>query len=376
MLEYLERDMKHPLGGYYSALDADTDGVEGLSYIWKDAELRTLLNETQYAIAIHAFGLKPGGNWEDYHILIRPHDAASLQKRTGLSKDELATELKAIQQILFEARSKRKQPGIDTKILTAWNAMLMSALIDIALRCKSEEALRMAGDLAKVLEGAVHDGHMMRLCYDGIWEQEGFLDDYACTATAFFKWYGVSADERWLRLGLNLVETIRSEFYDPEHNAFWLSTTDHGQPLTRTREVFDNALPSATSSAIEAFILAGCLSSDRNYTMIAHAAIERLSQMMGEHGTAFGSLLNTSLNYLRGRAELVIVGPQPEPFLDVWRSCDRGHIQVFLSNEPVSGALFEGRHLLDGKTTAHYCIDGACSMPVHDAENLLTLIKK
>ena len=376
MLEFLERDMKHPLGGYYSALDADTDGEEGLTYIWSDAELRSLLTERQYDITRVAFGLTSGGNWEGHHILIRPLDLASLLERTGLSEDDFNAELKSIRKILFDARLKRNQPGIDTKILTAWNALLMSALIDVALRCHSQQAHKMAGELALVLESALHDGGIKRLCYDGTWEQDGFLDDLACTATAFFKWYGLTADEKWLHHGLHLVETIRSQFYDPSHNAFWLSSTDHDQPLTRTREVFDNALPSATSCAIEAFILAGTLSSDHNYTMIAHAAIERLSQMLAEHGTAFGSLLTSSLNFLRGRAQLVIVGPEQEPFLDVWRTLDLGQIQILLSDKPTKGALFEGRDLIDGKTTAYFCVDGHCSLPVNDAIFLKSVIKK
>lgn len=376
MLEFLERDMKHPLGGYYSALDADTDGHEGLTYIWKDEELRSLLSPQQYEIARHAFGLKVGGNWEGSHILVRPKDDLALQNTTGLTQEALLSELDTIQSIAFEHRLKRNQPGIDTKVLTAWNALLMSALIDVALRCQSEQAKMMAGNLAKLLESAIQGNRIQRLCYDGIWEQDGFLDDYACTAVAFFKWYGLSADQKWLNLGLDVLETIRTAFYDPTNDAFWLSADEHDQPLTKTRDVFDNALPSATSSAIEAFLLAGSLSSDRNYTMIAHAAIERLSQMMAEHGTAFGSLLTTSLHYLRGRAQLVIIGPQPEPFLHVWKALDQGQIQILQANEPVKGPLFDGRTLLGGKTTAYYCIDGVCSLPVNDPEKLKIVIKK
>jgi uncharacterized protein len=376
LLEFLERDLKHPLGGYYSALDADTDGHEGLTYLWKDEELRSVLSEGQYALASQYFALKTGGNWEGYHILVRPYDEEVLLERTGLSKHDLSNQIKSIQEILVKVRSRRNQPGIDTKILSAWNALMMSALVDVSIRCNSNQARSMASDLADLLESAIQDGHLQRLCYDGTWEQDGFLDDYACTAIAFFKWYGISADEKWLHLGLSLIETIRNDFYDPEHNAFWLSSEKHNQPLARTREVFDNALPSATSSAIEAFFLAGDISSDRNYTMIASAALERLSQMIGDHGTAFGSAASTSLHYLRGRAQLVILGPQPEPFIDVWRALDLGHIQIFLSNNPSKGTLFEARTLIDGKTTAYYCIDGACSLPVTDANHLRSLIKK
>jgi len=376
MLVYLDRDMRHPLGGYYSALDADTDGVEGLTYVWTTEEIDALVDAKDQALVRAYYHLEPNGNWEGNHILVRPTPLSELSNALSIPIAELEQRIRSIRQILLDARLKRNQPAIDTKVLTSWNAMLLTSLVETWKWTSNEKARVMAADLANVLMSAVDDSIVYRVSYDGVWEQPGFLDDYANLAIAFFNWYSISGDDTFLEQGRLLVEDIRNRFYDGSTNAFWLTEPEHNQPLARTRDIFDNALPSATSSAIAAMSLAGIMLGDRNYTQIAQLSLQRNVRMMSEHGTAFGSMLQSMVLHTQDVWELVIVGPHPTPFLEVWRQSRRTDVHIFLRDQPGNvGPLFNDRPMISGETTAYLCSNGVCQLPVTEPQDIVMMLK-
>jgi len=377
MLSFLERDMKHPKGGYFSALDADTSGVEGLTYIWTDKELSEVLEVDEVVLARNFYGVKQGGNWEGNHILVRETSTSEIASSIGKVDTHVNPQLAKIRQKLHSARQRRIQPAIDDKVLTSWNALLLSALVDTGLRTNKQMALEMAFTLGDFLATAINDHGTHRVCYDGQWEQQGFLDDVAFLALACFKLYGVQADRVWLDRGIHLVETIRNRYYDHSKNAFWYSDEMHGQPVGRTREVFDNAMPSATSGAIASLMFAYQLTGDSNYNLLAQHALQKLSSVMADHGTAFGTMLQLANTVVKGQYELVIVGPKPDPFIQVWRTIDQGNITLLVDRDGRgSGPLFEGRPFSASVTVAWLCKDGLCALPVYNDNDLLALLKK
>jgi uncharacterized protein YyaL (SSP411 family) len=377
MITFLERDLKHPMGGYISALDADTNGIEGLTYIWSDTELAEALSPHEMDIARFYYGIKPGGNWEGSHILVRERPIATVASDLGMSIDEMYEQVSSIREKLLALRNQRPQPAIDDKVITAWNAMLLSAFVDASLLTGDPHILKMASELGNFLSGAMYDGGVFRVCYQGEWEQAGFLDDVAFLAQAFFKLYGINADQQWLNRGIELVEIIRVQYFDHATDGFWFSGSEHHQPLGKTREVFDNATPSATSGAIGAFLAAYQLTGDRNYDMIAQRALRRLTTVMADHGTAFGSALQHANAIVKGRFELVLVGPEPEPFIDVWRAFDSGNITILVNRDGNgAGPLLTGRPFEADKTSAWLCREGACELPVYNTEALRTILKK
>ncbi len=377
MLTFLERDMKHPKGGYFSALDADTNGVEGLTYVWTDAELSEVLSAEELEITNRYYGIIPGGNWEGTHILVRKNSHSELADGFSLNDIEFGATIETIRRKLHDARQHRPQPGIDDKVLTSWNALLLTSMADTGIRTGNQIALDAALDLGDFLAGALYDEGVYRVCYDGVWEQQGFLDDVAFLAQSFFKLYGLNSDVKWLSRGILLVEMMRDRFYDHEHRAFWFSANDHDQPLGKSRDVFDNALPSATSGAIGAFMTAYQLTGERHYDLIAQSALRRLSSVIADHGTSFGSVLQHATALVGGLYELVVVGPEPDPFIHVWREFDRGNITLVLNKDGNgSGALLEGRTFDAGRTSAWLCREGSCELPVFDAEALRALLEK
>lgn len=377
MLSFLERDMKHPKGGYFSALDADTSGVEGLTYIWTDDEINEVLDVDEVLLARNFYGMKPGGNWEGNHILVRETYTLPVASSNGKVDTHLNPQLAKIRQKLHSARQKRVQPAVDDKVLTSWNALLLSALVETGMRTSNQKALDMAFALGHFLATAINDDGTHRICYDGKWEQQGFLDDVAFLALACFKLYGVQADKVWLDRGLHLVEKIRNRYYDHSKNAFWYSDEMHDQPVGKTREVFDNAMPSATSGAIASFMFAYRLTGDSNYNLLAQSALQKLSSVMADHGTAFGALLQVANTVVEGHYELVIVGPEPDAFIHVWRTIDQANITLLVDRDGRgNGPLFEERPFNTSVTVAWLCKDGLCELPVYNDDDLRRLLKK
>src|SRR5690606_34792719 len=186
----------------------------------------------------------------------------------------------------------------------------------------------------------------------------------------------ISGDLKYLEQGQQLVEAIRNRFYDSETNTFWLTEPEHNQPLARTRDIFDNALPSATSSAIAAVSLAGIILGDRNYTQIAQQSLQRNVSMMAEHGTAFGSMLQSMVVHTQDTWELVVVGPDPQPFLEVWQQSRRTDVDMFFSAEPGDfGPSSNDRTMISAKTTAYLCSNAVCRLPVTAPYDILSILK-
>jgi uncharacterized protein len=377
MIAYLERDMKHPNGGYFSALDADTSGVEGLTYVWTDDQLGSALDSDELELARMYYGVRDGGNWEGVHILVRESTIPNMAIKLGMEESQLESKLEQIRKKLHQQRQLRPQPAVDEKVLTSWNALLLSAFVDVGLKTDNAIALNLANHLGDFLHTAITDIGAYRVNYDGKWEQQGFLDDVSFLAVAFFKLYGLQADHKWLDQGIHLVETIRNHYYDHSNDAFWFSDDSHGQPVGKTRDIFDNALPSATSGAIGALMMAYQLTGDRNYGMMASNALRKLSTVMADHGTAFGTMLQLANAMVTGLYELVIVGPEPDPFIQVWREFDRGHIALVVDRTGEgSGPLLQGRTFTKTTTSAWLCKEGMCELPVNHADDLRALLKK
>lgn len=377
MVAFLERDMKHPKGGYFSALDADTNGVEGLTYVWSDQELTDVLSPDEFELARHFYTMKPGGNWEGNHILLRETPIDDIISHTGIDKDDLLLKVGAIRRKLHDHRQTKPQPAVDDKVITSWNALLLAAFTEVHTRTGNAPVLELALELGRVLDGAVHHTGVHRIMYDGSWEQSGFLDDVAFLSHAFLKLYGVTSDGRWLSRGVKLADLICDDYFDHNSDAFWYTDSKSENPLARTRDIFDNALPSATSGAIGALQLAFRYTADRRYELVANRALQRLSTVMGEHGTAFGTTLQYANHVVRGHFELVLIGPDPEPFLSVWRDFDRGNIVVVIARDSEgNGPLLAGRPYDRATTSAWLCRDGSCELPVFDADSLRLSLEK
>jgi len=248
-VEFLKRELLSPENGFYSALDADSEGEEGKFYVWTKTELQQLLGN-DFDLFSHYYNVNSLGFWEHNHyILIRNEDNRSFAEKNRLTVDELKLKTRSWKQLLLKEREKRVRPGLDDKILTSWNAMTISGLISCYKAFGDTEFLELATLNANFLkqEMMTDDGSLLHSYKNKRAKISGFLEDYAFTIEAFTALFEVTGNAEWLGLASQLTETAFTEFYDEQKSIFYFTAKHQTDLITRTIEVHDNVIPSSNS---------------------------------------------------------------------------------------------------------------------------------
>ena len=348
-LDWTLREMRSSEGGIYSALDADSEGVEGKFYAWTDDELRTVL----------------GDLYEDAVAYFRPrpfeHGTVVLEGRGPMP--EALPEIRAR---LLEARSARVRPGLDDKRLTAWNALMISALAEAGAALERDDYLQAAVDCAGFLlrERRDPDGRLLRTP-----RIAAFLDDHAYLLEAFLTLYEATFDSRFYHEAVALGDTIIAHFSDPERGGFFTTAEDHEQFAARRKDLEDTPIPSGSSSAAFGLLRLALISGEGSYERHALGVLRLTFTLAGRHPHAFGHLLQAVDFYLAPVREVAIVGPSAEPLVRAVRSRYRPHV-VLAGGSPDGVPLLEGREPVDGRAAAYVCEHFVCQAPVTTPEEL------
>ncbi len=274
------REMAAPHGGFYSSLDADSEGHEGKFYVWSASELDALLGENAPVLR-ELWGVSEGGNFEGQNILNVPRDPSEVARKHGLQADELASLADDARRALYAAREPRVHPGRDEKILAGWNGLMVRALADGArvfgdARWR-DEAVRHAEFAAQEL---VREGRVMRVHKDGITKGTGFLEDHAAVALAFLSVYELTFDVRWLARAREVSGEMVRWFWDDAIGGFFDTAHDHESLIARPRELTDNAIPAGNSLAAELLLRLGALTGNEDDTRRGTWVLESLGEML------------------------------------------------------------------------------------------------
>ncbi len=371
-LGWLSREMMSPEGGFYSSLDADSEGHEGRYYVWDANELHTLLGEDADLLAAY-WGVSAQGNFEGRNILNVPHQPEAFAETFGVTLPELRTAIERAERILYEARERRVRPGRDEKILAGWNGLMVRGIAEAARVFRDEDLARLAARSGEFLFNAlVKDGRVMRTYKEGVSKIPGFLEDHAALGLAAVALYNLSFDVRWLDRALKLGEAIIERFWDDETQAFFDTASDGERLVTRPRDTTDNALPSGTSLAVELLLILGDITGRGEYVLEATHVLETLAEPMARHPTAFGHMLGAADLAVRGAVEVVIVGDVADPRFDALASVVS---DVYLPSLIMAGGeANESIALLSGRggamPMAYVCRNNACDRPTSDSEAL------
>ena len=361
-LDWMLKEMRGPEGGFYSALDADSEGVEGRFYVWSLDELREILgDEADEAIAW--FGATQRGNFEGANILVRgdgPEPAGLPEWRRRL----------------YEVRAQRVWPGLDDKRLTAWNALAISALADAGAAFQRDDYL----DAARRAAGFVltdlredGEGRLLRTWKDGSGRLNAYLEDHAFLLEALLSLYEATFEPRWFAAARELADTMIARFADEENGGFFETSDDHEQLVARRKDLEDHPIPSGNSSAAYGLLRLGALTGEHEYERRAESALRLLHQIAAKHPQAFAHLLQALDFRLAPVREVALVGPGREPLERVLRSAFRPHL-VLAGGEPDGVPLLEGRTAVDGRAAAYVCERFACRAPVTEPEELARLL--
>src|SRR4051794_4216522 len=359
-LDWALRELRGPEGAFLSALDADSEGVEGKFYVWSVEELRAVLGDDADA-AIEYFGAAPHGNFEGSSILTR-----------GADEPERLPEIRAK---LYEARSKRVWPGIDDKRLASWNALMISALADAGATLERPDYLDAARDCAAFVLDAMRgdDGRLLRTYKDGEAKLNGYLEDHAYMVEALISLYEATFEPRWFAAARELADFTIAHFGDPENGGFFETADYHERLVARRKDLEDNPIPSGNSSAAYGLLRLAALTGEHDYERRAVGVFRLLHKVAFRHPQAFAHLLQAFDFHLASVKEVALVGGDIEPLERTVRARFRPHV-VLAGGEPDGVPLLEGREPVDGRAAAYVCENFACRRPVTDPGELETLL--
>jgi uncharacterized protein YyaL (SSP411 family) len=366
-LDWALREMRGPEGGFYAALDADSEGEEGRFYVWTAEQMRAVLGDGADAIAEH-YGVSAAGNFEGGNVLHLAAGAAAAEP-AGLAEAHKA---------LYAARSERVRPGLDDKRLASWNALMLAALAESGAALERPEYLDAARDCAEFVLRDLRDGEgrLLRTYKDGEGRLNAYLEDHAFLLEALLTLYEATFEQCWFEHARALADTTIARFGDPERGGFYSTSDDHEELIARRKEIGDHPIPSGNSAAALGLLRLEALTGERRYGERAEGVLALFAKAAPRQPDAFAHLLRALDFRLAPTKEVALIGDELGELATVVRAQHRPHL--VLAGGPAGSAippLLADRGEVDGEPAAYVCQGFACRQPVADADALADLLR-
>lgn len=371
-LEFVMREMTHPQGGFYSSLDADSDGEEGKFYIWSYEDLQSVLqNAQELAFFCEAYHLPREGNFDGKIVLQRTKTDAELAEMFGESIDAINAHLHTIHKLLLVNRSERIRPTIDDKILVAWNALMMIAFAEAGRYLGRSGYLEVAQQNASfLLQNLFCEDRLLRTWRDGNAKHNAYLEDYAALILGLLAVYQSDGNPDWFQAARKLTKQMLDFFSDPE-GGFYDTSLDHEKLLFRPKDVQDNATPSGSALAACALLLMGAYEGNNEWRRYAEAMLDQHAEMMERYPTAFAQWLQAGDFAIGPVFEIAIIGYTQDAakdalYAELSNQYQPRQISAYSVYPPEQGspALLKDRAPVNNQPTAYVCKEFACQMPV------------
>ncbi|PKO05897.1 MAG: thioredoxin domain-containing protein [Chloroflexi bacterium HGW-Chloroflexi-3] len=382
-LGFVQRELLAPQGGFYSSLDADSEGVEGKFYVWTLDEIHATLGEVD-ALFESAYGLTQDGShggWEGKIVLQRVATDEELAQRFAIPAAEIPARLAQRHAQLLSQRTNRVRPGTDDKVLTSWNGLMLSAFAEGARSLENSTYLQVAQCNADfILREMLVEGRLQRSWRQGQTSPEVFLEDYAALILGLLELYQSDFNPRWFVAAQALTGEMIEQFHDPD-GGFFDTTRDAETVLLRPKDLQDNATPSGNALATEALLKMAAFSDNEEWLQLAEESLAQVAGMAAEYPTAFSRWLSAADFYQSKTRQIALIGdpqdPQMAEFLLEIRSVYRPNTVVAAAGLPLpegSPALLHDRPMMDGKPTAYVCEGFVCRRPVTSVSELKELL--
>jgi uncharacterized protein YyaL (SSP411 family) len=367
--EFIRKELSSPEGGFYSALDADSEGVEGKFYTWKYEELADLLHDDIELFAAY-YGVEEEGNWEEeVNILYKSMPDETFARLHGLDIKVLQSKVANWKTVLMSAREKRVRPGLDDKILASWNGLMLTGLADAYRVLNEESLLQAAQNSARFIRSKMQQGDRLMHSYkEGRATVTGFLEDYAAVIQGYTALYQASFDEEWIREAASLTQAAIDHFYDPAEEMFFFTANDAEKLIARKKEFFDNVIPSSNSIMARNLYELGMLLDKAEWVEMAGRMVSSVKKLL-EKDVQY--LYNFAILYTQmaaPTAEVAIVGEKLHEFR---KELDAAYFPNKLLAGTLSDSnlpLLQNRDAENGKTTIYVCYNKACQLPVNTIE--------
>ncbi len=388
-LDYLRREMRHLSGGFFSATDADSEGEEGKFFVWTPDEIRAAVGDPEAARAASAYwGVDAGPNFEGASILHVPRDPAAIAAALGMTPERLAELIARARDALYAVRAGRVPPGLDDKVLAGWNGLAIAAFAEAGRALGRSDYTRAAVAAAEFVTTAMTDrGRLLRSWRDGQAKIPAYLEDHASVGVALLSVYEATFDRRWLDESRRLAEAALALFWDDGRDAFFDTGVDQEALVVRPRNLFDNAVPSGASLAIDWLFRLAVHFGEERYEAIAVRALRPMADLMTRHPTGFGRYLCALDFHLGPVTEVAMVWPAgtelaasatgPELLRAVFGRFQPNRVVAGATDgAPVAGLpLLADRSPRDGRPTAYVCRRYVCQAPTTDPGDLARQIE-
>ncbi len=375
-LDFVEREMTDPQGGFYASLNADSEGEEGKFYVWTQAEIAALLDEKTARLIKDYYQVSQGGNWEEgKNILHRKVSKTAFAGAHTLSVQAFETLLSQSQKKLLQARSKRVRPSTDDKVLTAWNALMLKAYVDAYRALGEEDYLSKALKNANFLEQNMlrSAGSVWRNYKDGKASIEAFLDDYALLAEAFVELYQVTFDVEWLTKARALTDYTLTHFYDKQSHLFFYTSDQSETLIARKKEVADNVIPSSNSVMAKNLYQMGVYFDHQPYIDTAAALLAVANASLSQGGPYAGNWMQLTGWFVSEPYEVAIMG---QDALQKNRKLQAHYLPTsfFMGGKKENLPLLSMK-LIPGETIIYVCQKKICKLPVTEVQKALGQIE-
>ena len=383
-LDYVLREMTDPSGGFYSAQDADSEGVEGKFFVWSPGEINAVMGDTDGEVFAGYYGVTAGGNFEGKNILNIRQNPEEFAETKGLTADQLGDIINRGSKALLEVREQRIHPMRDDKVLASWNGLMLRSFAEAATALGRPDYLAVAIKNAGFLVGSMKsDGRLLRTYRDGQAKLLGYLEDYSFVIDGLLALYEATFDLRWLEEAVTLADSMIELFWDEGIGGFYDTGSDHETLVIRPRDVFDNAQPCGGSVASDVLLRLAVFTGKSDYSAKAAVPLRSLHQAMSQSPGGTGHWLSALDFYVSPPKEIAVIGPRDDPATQALLDTV---FHRFLPNKVVMGVepplsptvgnsgsdipLLAGRGMVGGLPSAYVCQNYACQLPVTDPAGL------
>jgi len=375
--EWLQREMTHADGGFYSALDADSEGVEGKYYIWKLDEILKVIGEKNGNLVVDYFEATPSGNWEHgANILKQIENIQPLLQKHKISETELKSIIQSAKQKLLAVRNKRIKPGLDDKILTGWNAMTISGLIDAYHAFGDDRFLDAATKNAIFIQNNLTEGNTLTRSFKGKKSStEGFLEDYAYVIQAFLKLYQATFAESWLQRAKELTEFTIDNFFDKQESYFHFTSIRSEKLIARKKEIFDNVIPASNGIMAQNLFHLGILLDREDWKELASSMASDLSHLIYNEPNYMSNWGIVLQEIKHGMAEVAFMG---KDCLNLKNEFKRSYqpFSLLMGTQTSSKLpLLTDKVTRNDTSMIYVCYDKTCKLPVTTVEEALKQLR-
>ncbi|HWR41803.1 thioredoxin domain-containing protein [Sporomusa sp.] len=391
IITYIMRDMTSPGGAFYSAEDADSEGVEGKFYVWTPQEIIALLGTELGELFTDVYNITPNGNFEHGESIVNliQHDLYDYAAKHNLDINELEAKMAEAREKLYQAREQRVHPFKDDKILTAWNGLMIAALAKAGRVLQREDYTQAAEQAAEFIFAKLtaEDGKRLLARYrEGNAAYLGYVDDYAFMLWGLLEVYETTFAPKYLRQAIALSKDLKQLFWDMENGGFYFTGNDGEELLLRQKEIYDGAIPSGNSVAALVLLKLGRLTENAEYTAMVEDMFKYFSAEISHYPRAYTYFLLALDYYLTPPSHIVIAGEKEDPNVQAMLALAGQSFMpetTVIYNNPVYQAdnwelvpVAAGQGAISGRATGYICENFTCQRPVQTVEEFKQVLIK